>query len=73
MSTLTNTTDHVVAYRDDAGKHYVEPGESIEVVGDQHVPQVRSALHGTGGVAQAPADDSGAPDEAGSRPRKRGR
>lgn len=73
MSILTNTTDHVVAYRDDSGKHYAEPGEQVEIVGDQHVPSLRSVFHGTGGVArEAPAEDSGAPpDEAGSRPRRR--
>lgn len=78
MSTLTNTTDHVVAYRDDcAEKHVVEPGEQVTIHGDQHLPMIRPLMHGTGEArtqgGDEPAEDPAAQPtgEAGSRPRKR--
>ena len=35
-----NTTEGPIAYRDDAGKHHVQPGEAFEVVGAQHTSAV---------------------------------
>jgi len=37
---FTNTGDKAFAFRDDAGKHKIAPGESFEVVGDAHIPAV---------------------------------
>ena len=37
---VTNASDLPVAFRDDAGKHVLEPGKSTRVVGAQHRPMV---------------------------------
>jgi hypothetical protein len=74
MSSRTNTSDRPVAYRDDSGKHIIEPGDRFEVVGDQHLPAVDEALRQarSEGGDDEPADDSAVSsstaDEAGSRP-----
>ena len=36
MYVATNDTDGSIAFRDDAGKHIIEPGASIIITGDQH-------------------------------------
>lgn len=42
MSTLRNAGTEPVAFRDDAGKHIIPPGETFDVVGAQHLAHVRS-------------------------------
>jgi len=37
---VTNTGTDTAVFRDDAGKHFVEPWQSIELTGDQHMPAV---------------------------------
>lgn len=41
---MKNTTQSVLAFRDNDGKHHIQPGESFEVVGEQHMPSVRDAI-----------------------------
>ena len=40
MSAFRNTGTEAIAFRDDAGKHTVEPGQTFAVVGEQHVAHV---------------------------------
>ena len=35
---VVNRSKVEVVFRDDAGKHVLKPGQSIEVTGDQHIP-----------------------------------
>lgn len=49
-----NTNTEPIAYRDDAGKHFVDPGEPFEIVGAQHVPAVLAIP----GVEIVSADDA---------------
>jgi hypothetical protein len=37
---VSNASDERVAFRDDSGKHFLESGEGIEVVGLQHLPAI---------------------------------
>jgi len=39
---VSNRGADTVWFRDDTGKHALEPGTSIEVAGDQHLPLVLS-------------------------------
>ncbi len=34
---VTNTGSSVAVFRDDAGKHFLEPWQSLEITGDQHM------------------------------------
>lgn len=38
MSVYKNPTDAAIAFRDDAGKRLVEPGEAFALTGEQHAP-----------------------------------
>jgi hypothetical protein len=38
MTRITNTGSATVVFRDDAGKHWLEPGQTAEVAGEQHLP-----------------------------------
>ena len=49
MTVYRNTGGEVVAFRDDAGKHVVQPGETFTVVGAQHEAHVQTL----GGVRSA--------------------
>jgi hypothetical protein len=51
---VTNIGPETVAFRDDAGKHHLEPGASLEVTGDQHLPHVLS-LPGIVPASEVPA------------------
>lgn len=37
---FVNASEKPIAYRDDAGKHHVAPGETFDLVGPQHAPAV---------------------------------
>jgi len=39
----TNGTEAAIPFRDDAGKHFVAPGESLTISGDQHRGAAESA------------------------------
>jgi hypothetical protein len=41
MTTLRNGTAETIYFRDDAGKHKLAPGSTLELVGEQHT---RAAL-----------------------------
>lgn len=54
MVTFRNASAETLVFRDDApGKHIIPPGETFDVVGDQHVPYVSSMP----GVESATAQD----------------
>jgi hypothetical protein len=42
MATFRNSGSESIAFRDDAGKHIVDAGETFTVIGDQHVPHVET-------------------------------
>ena len=37
---VTNTGTEVAVFRDDAGKHWLEPSRSLEVSGTRHLPAI---------------------------------
>lgn len=43
MTTLRNGGEETVYFRDDAGKHDVEPGATLELTGEQHLPAALDA------------------------------
>ncbi len=61
MSRYRNAGTETIYFRDDApGKHAIEPGESFDVVGDQH----RALVESMPGVELATADELRADAEA---------
>lgn len=56
---VTNTGKQTAVFRDDAGKHYVEPWQSIELSGDQHLPAVLAVK----GMVEGKVTRRKAPDE----------
>lgn len=69
MDRFRNDGDQVVAFRDDAGKHFVAPGEAFSVVGPQHIAHVMTLP----GIVPEDASEADGPEpevDAG-RPRSR--
>lgn len=53
----TYRSDKGLVFRDDAGKHHVQPGETFQLVGDQHAPVVEGL-----GAVEVPTPEPPPPD-----------
>jgi hypothetical protein len=75
MYIVKNETEDARAFRDDAGKHFLQPGERYVLVGDQHAEAARLAGLAVRWATKAPARQPVLADEATpvSRPRSRRR
>ena len=74
MYVATNDTDANIAFRDDAGKHIIEPGEHVVITGSQHIPAARTAGLSVDDIATPKAvARAGAANAPASVPRQRRR